>query len=167
MAVGVKVGFKDQARVAVQVQKRVEEGRQVGLNAERYRRKDAAGNRQADSGRAIWEGGLTLGSLQRLPADLEAAGYRLERCYLQQKQGDSMFALRLWFGTAGEPAVLSAEAESEVGKLLGSAWEHVHGYLNPDGTATVNPSHRVDGPPKGRVKFVRFTAEGFGYSLEV
>lgn len=158
MAAGIGVGFRNAEKIAAATEARAVEGEGPANRL----RTDGAGHKQADSGTKVWgDQGLILGTLANVVADLEAAGYKLVTTYLQKKEGDRMFQFRLWFSkdeTVGK-IELSSEAQAEIGTILGQAYEFVHGYHNPDGTATVNPSHRVDGPPKGNVKLVRFTPE--------
>lgn len=158
MANGISVGYKNAEAIAAATEKRAVEGEGPANRI----REDGAGHRQADSGHKIWgDEGLILGSLASIVEDLAAAGYKLERIYLQQKQGDKMFQFKLWFGMNGEigSIELSPEAMAEIGNIVAAAYEFVHGYENPDNTATLNPSHRVDGPPKGTVKQVRYNPE--------
>lgn len=155
---GVVVGFRNAEKIAAATEARATEGE----GPDNRLRTDAAGHQQADSGHKVWgDGGLILGSLQDLVADLQAAGYKLVTTYLQRKDGDRMFQFKLWFAKDDSVGTieLSPEALAEIGTILAQAYEYVHGYHNPNGTATVNPSHRIDGPPRGKVKQVRFTPE--------
>jgi hypothetical protein len=131
-------------------------------------RTDAAGNKQADSGRKVWgDNGLILGSVSRILQDFKVAGYVLENIFLQPKDGDRMYQLKLWYAPGAQSSEVGSlpEVAAEIQKILDVPHEHVHGYENPDGTGTLNLSHRVDGPPKGKVKFIRFAPDkGFTYA---
>ena len=157
---GVKLVEKSVETMQAQATTRAAEARDLGVK--NGVRTDASGNVQFDSGRKLWgDDGLVLGLTSQIPADLAAAGYVLEKAYIAHKAGDRMCQLRLWWSKAPETAFATTPAmQVQFDALLASAFEHVHGFSNPDGSLTLNLSHRVDGPPSSSVKTVRFTPDG-------
>ena len=160
MSVGINVGNLSAEAIQAQTAKRAAEALANGVvNPIRI---DGSRNAQADSGRKLWgNDGLSLGSLGALPRDLNAAGYTFTKAYLTKKEGDRMYSLRMWWEkTDAPPLAVSDDAKELFDAILGSAFEHVHGFVNPDGSMTINPSHRVDGTPRGTVKLLHFAADG-------
>lgn len=127
------------------------EAQSHGRDGWRGNRTDTVGQRQADSGVPVfgWEGtqekAITLGAIR---SDLVSAGYVLVSANLVQKEGDKMSFLYLRFEPrdTATPAVMSSEASNLIDEVLRSTWHHMHVFQNPNGSATVNPSHML--PPE-------------------
>ncbi len=164
MRTGVELREKSVGKMQEQANARMAEAQANGSG--NGLRVDGSGNVQADSGTKIWgTDGLALGLLSEVPAELLAAGYVLERVYIEHKTGDKMCQLKLWY-SKGEEAVpfsVSPAMQGEIDAVLASAYEHVHGFSNPNGSVTLNLSHRVDGLPPATVKKLSFSETGLSY----
>lgn len=147
MAAGVTVVNQSRERGEQVVQRHVEQAEAAGRDAFRGGRTDQTGKRVADSGIPLFgwnELGRQLVCLKYVIADLGAMGMRIVSTNLRQKQGDNMLS---WFVKfqVGEAAQIGGSVLAvELGQALGSVYEHVHGYRNPDTSVTINPSHRID-----------------------
>ncbi len=168
MAAGVKVVNQSIERTEQVVQRHAAEAAAIGRDGFRGNRTDTAGNRQADSGVPLfgWDPkGRQLVSMRTMVADLEAQGYRLVSVNLRKKDGDTMFSLFVKFQKPGEGVTVTeigSGAQVAIDRQIHSVFEHCHGYRNPNGSVTINVSHRVDEAqvPSTAIRDIRVRPDG-------
>ncbi|MEI6627033.1 MAG: hypothetical protein WCL61_00345 [bacterium] len=140
---GIAKAVLSQAKQREIIENHAFQAEQLGKDAFRGNRTDAAGNRQADSGkpRTGWgPTGWTMISFDRIMAEMKAIGFNLIGTNIIKKAGDHMSFLYLNFAD-GEPVQLSKEAEVAIQAIMERVFEFVHVFDNPDRSITINPSH--------------------------
>ena len=151
------------------IEKHKQEAEEQGLDPFRGKRVDATGRLRSDSGRPVfgWDrNGRNNVSFARIKQDLTSLGYLLISVNLAKRkpnpktgQEDNMYSLYLSF-EKGQASQLKPGVELEVDKILNRTYEHVHAFRNPDGTATINPSHAIT-PVRGQeIAHLRITQDG-------
>jgi hypothetical protein len=146
VAAGIDFNVRSTERNREIVEHHAAEARELGRDGYRGQRTDATGQRQADSGTPVfgWQGAKhEATTLSCIVTDLQTAGYVMTGVWLQQKEGDIMSALNLKFEPKGTAVTVSKEAQLEIKITLAQSWRFMHVYRNPNGSATVNPSHLV------------------------
>jgi len=117
----------------------------------RHTRTDSTGATKGDSGRPIfgWDAKGTpydAISLELTAIDLVKAGGILTDAHMVQKPEDRMSTLVLVFEPKGEPYVFSPEGRTLIDGFVDASYGHVHGFVNPDDTATINAAHLFTQP---------------------
>jgi len=111
---------------------------------------DKAGNQIVNNGTPLFTG--WAGSkheamcLAKIREDLAAAGYVLVSINMVQKQGDNGAKLFVRFEPVADGVVgfqTWPQLERQLDIVFGNVYSTLHGYRNPDGTATVNPSEAI------------------------
>ncbi|MBI4435637.1 hypothetical protein HY630_03120 [Candidatus Uhrbacteria bacterium] len=149
----VAAGIRHIQRTA---EKQVEvEGRHAAHRGEahyrRHERTDATGRVMGDSGTPIF-GWAKEGTpydavaLEKIAQDLVDNGGVITDVHIVQKPDDRMGNLVVVFEAEGTPFQFGTEAERLVDELVDSSYGHIHGFKNPDETATINASHKFTSP---------------------
>lgn len=133
----------------------------------RHTRTDATGAKMGDSGRPIfgWNAKGTpydAISLEKLSQDIHDNGGILTDVHMVRKPGDTMASLVLVFSAEGTRFELTTDIETALDKFVDASYGHLHGFINPDDTATMNAAHLFDRPltEAKDPRYVRFLLVG-------
>lgn len=110
-----------------------------------YQRKDAVGNKQADTGTEMFFEGKNGNAISfiHLVDDLKESGYSLIDVFSYQKEGDRMSFICFKFNkekSAGFPKKVTDLLKV----LCDKSWEHTHIWDNPNGSITINAAHLTE-----------------------
>jgi hypothetical protein len=139
----------------------VAEAAENGVDAMRGKRIDATGVASPDSGTPVfgWNPTGDPVTLAKIWDDLVKAGVVITDIHLMRKPNDRMLFLRITFSQADRGIEIGHDLAAALTRTLGSVYEHVHAFRNPNGSMTVNPSHRINNAESG-FRTLRIDAEG-------
>ena len=162
---GIELTSLSNADMIEAIQTRADQAKQLGRDAFRLDRKDAAGYTQADTGRLAWEWSKG-GALGICPANMSAElqenfGMQLANSWLTQKPGENMFTLKMLYLKAEPTTKLSTAAEAQIKEILAIVYEYGQIWRNPNGCMTLNLGGALVGEHRPvNVRELRFEPAG-------
>ena len=147
--------------------KHVAEAKSIGRDPYRGKRTDAAGDKRSDSGSPIWswdnEGNRKV-SLGCIMQDIiDHTGHTMTDMHVMQRPKERGMAF-LYVTFNGDPEMdVPSKAVPHLEFIMARAYDYLHGFRNPDGSWTLNPSHALQEQPFP-LKVVRLTKDFRLYS---